>query len=128
METAREDDPELGELRDVMAQWMKVIGLNKDAPAKEIIQLAELRKRDEETGRVLQEYADPELHDTLSAIAGSRGGIIDNTRFGQWLRSMKGRVVTVEASGKSKKLRFESSGISNGAARWNLREVQAKVG
>ena len=61
-----------------------------------------------DTGRQLQDYANPELRDTLSAIAGGRGGI-DTARFGKWLRSRKGRIVSIGAN-PSRRVRFKTGG------------------
>ena len=120
MERAREDDPELGELRDVMQQWAQFIGLNVEATAKALIRLAEERVRDENTGRESSEYARAELRDTLLVVAGGRVGI-DTARFGRWLRSRKGRVVTLLHAGSPRRVRFEPSGLSTGTTRWRLR-------
>jgi hypothetical protein len=72
MERARDDDPELNELREVMAQWNLHVGLNVDGSAKALVQDAERRRYDEDTGRPLPDYANPELRDALLAIAGIR--------------------------------------------------------
>ena len=120
MEQARDDDPELGELRDVMVQWMRHIGLNVEATAKALVRIADLKQCDDQTGRPLQDYANPELRDTLSAIAGGRGGI-DTACFGKWLRARKGRVVTlIKSDEKRERVRFEARGVTDGAARWRL--------
>jgi hypothetical protein len=120
MEQARQDDPELGELRDVMTQWIRHIGLNVEAPAKTLLHKAELRQRDDETGRQLQELAYPDLRDALAAVAGGRGGI-DAARFGRWMRGKKGRVVTLELpNSRRERVRFETRGETGGAARWCL--------
>ena len=118
MEQARDDDPELGELRDVMVQWMQHIGLNVESTAKALVRIADLKQRDDDTGRQLQDYANPELRDSLSAVAGGRGGI-DTARFGRWLRSRKGRIVSIGTK-NSMRVRFRTGGLSEGAARWKL--------
>ena len=125
MEAARDDDPELGELRDVMTQWQQHIGLNTDAPAKALIQLADLRKHDDDAGFRLQDYANPDLRDTLMAVAGNRGAI-DASRFGKWLRGKKGRVVTLPIHKERRRVRFEAHGLTDGAARWRLATLLAK--
>jgi putative DNA primase/helicase len=119
MERAREDDPELGELREVMAHWLHYVGLTAEVTAKALITTAELHKRNEE-GRQLPELANPELHDCLSGIAGGRGGI-DSSRFGKWLRSRKGKIVTMPiGAGRQERVRFENRGTTEGKARWRL--------
>jgi hypothetical protein len=128
LEQARQDDPELDELHAIMSAWRQHIGLNTDAPAKALIHLAELKKLDDDTGRQLQDYASPELRDALLAVAGSRNAI-DSSRFGKWLRACKGRVVSLPSQkGKPIRVRFEATGITDGAARWRLSEVPAKGG
>jgi putative DNA primase/helicase len=128
MEGAREDDPELSELLDVMAQWQQHIGLNTDSPAKAIIHLADLHKHDDETGRQLPDYANPDLRDTLLAVAHGRIGI-DAGRFGKWLRSKKGRVVSLQLPHDQRaRVRFEARGLTQGVARWRLTSLSAKGG
>jgi putative DNA primase/helicase len=123
MEQAREEDPELGELREIMMQWRLNIGLDAEVTTKAFTQLGDQRLIDEVTGRPAS-YAHPELRDLLLAVAGTRGGI-DNGRFGKWLRARKGRVVTLETQ---KKVRFEARGMTGGVARWRLSGVSPKVG
>jgi len=128
MDGARDDDPELGELRDVMTQWQQHIGLNTDSPAKAIIHLADLHKHDDETGRQLPDYANPDLRDTLLAVAHGRIGI-DAGRFGKWLRSKKGRVVSLQLPHDPRaRVRFEARGLTQGVARWRLTSLSAKGG
>jgi putative DNA primase/helicase len=122
MERAREDDPELSALRAVMTQWTQQIGLNVAATAKVFIQKAELHQRDDETGRQLPEYLNPELRDALLSIAAGRMGI-DSAKFGYWLRAKKGRITTLPEAGR---VRFEPAGVSHGSARWKLATVAAK--
>jgi putative DNA primase/helicase len=88
MEQAREDDPELGALRDIMAHWRDRIGMDVDAPARKLIDLADLHKTDPDTGRILPDYANPDLRDALLAVASSKN-TIDSHRFGLWLRAKK---------------------------------------
>lgn len=121
MERAREDDPELIELRDVMTMWARFIGLNNEAAAKALIRDADMRLQDD-NGR-LHDYTNPELRDVLLAIAGGRNGSVDAKRFSWWLRSKKGRVVTIEIGGTKRKVRFETCGLSEGTTRWKLRSV-----
>jgi putative DNA primase/helicase len=126
METAREDDPELSELREVMTHWRQYIGLNNEAPAKALIQLAELRRTDPKSRHQLHEFANPDLRNTLLAVAEFRGNI-DANRFGRWMRTKKGRVVTLQTSpAERKRLRFETRGNTDHVARWRLAVVPHK--
>ena len=121
MERAREDDPDLGELREVMRTWVDCIGINTETTAKAVVQRAEFKKTDEH-GHGTSDYANPELREALTAVAGTRLGGIDPNRFGKWLRSRKGRVVSVHGKGAAPtKVRLETKGITDGAARWALR-------
>ena len=125
MEQAREEDPELSELREIMMQWRKCIGLNVEVAAKAVTRQADQRILDQDTGRMLPDYANPELRDSLLAVAGTRGGI-DNGRLGKWLRARKGRVVAAPET--QEKLRFEARGMTAGMTRWRLSVVPPKVG
>ena len=128
MDGARDDDPELGELRDVMTQWQQHIGLNIETPAKALIHLADLHKHDDDTGRHLPDYANPDLRDTLLAVARGRVGV-DAGRFGKWLRSKKDRVVSLQLPhDQQARVRFEARGLTQGVARWRLTSLSAKGG
>ena len=76
-------------------------------------------------GSELQDYANPDLRDTLMAVAGNRGAI-DASRFGKWLRGKKGRVVTLPIHEERRRVRFEAHGLTDGAARWRLATLLAK--
>jgi hypothetical protein len=98
------------------------------SPAKAIIHLADLHKHDDETGRQLPDYANPDLRDTLLAVAHGRIGI-DAGRFGKWLRSKKGRVVSLQLPHDQRaRVRFEARGLTQGVARWRLTSLSAKGG
>jgi hypothetical protein len=128
MDGARDDDPELGELRDVMTQWQQHIGLNIETPAKALIHLADLHKHDDDTGRHLPDYANPDLRDTLLAVARGRVGV-DAGRFGKWLRSKRDRVVSLQLPhDQQARVRFEARGLTQGVARWRLTSLSAKGG
>ena len=87
-----------------------------------------LHKHDDETGRQLPDYANPDLRDTLLAVAHGRIGI-DAGRFGKWLRSKKGRVVSLQLPHDQRaRVRFEARGLTQGVARWRLTSLSAKGG
>ena len=128
MERAREDDPELSALRSVMAQWICHVGLNVESTGKALIQCAETRKHDDETGRPLPEYANPDLRDTLMSVAAGRQGI-DSSRLGKWMKARKRRIVTMTVrDGQRERVRFDAAGTTEGSTRWKLVGVPKRAG
>ena len=84
MEAARADDPSRGNLRAVIAAWLRVIGTNKPMTAGEIIAKASSTADD----------PDRILNAAISAVAMRQGeSEIDAMKFGRWLGRNKGRVV-----------------------------------
>ena len=90
METAREDDPELNALRDVLNGWTEVIG-KREATVREVLEVATTRTHSE-MGEPT-DYAHPDFREALLAVAGFKGSI-DATRLGNWLRARDGRIVS----------------------------------
>ena len=119
MQAARDDDPVLGDLRDVMACWGEVFGLD-EIPARRAIEAADAKRAsaDEHGDPVVfgpaTELRHPALRDALMRVAGQGNGI-DGTKLGRWLGAMRGRI-----SGGT---RFMQCGISQGASRWRLEAV-----
>lgn len=112
MERAREDDPELGELREVTTLWRDALGLNEAFTVKALADHAEERTKTQ-MGEPT-DYAHPELRDCLVRIAGERG-LINTKRLGNWLSNRSGRI----AGG----VKLVKAGIaSGGAARWALQD------
>ena len=116
MEKARDEDPELDEIREVMSAWWGVMG--EDAhPVRDVADIAD--KRHDAFGGGGGDYAHPELRDVLLRVAGERG-IISTRRLGYWLRGRDGRIVTVEG----KQLRFVKAGTAlDSVVRWALRRM-----
>lgn len=88
-EAAREDDPELSALRDVVTGWAAVIG-GREATVREVLEVATSRAES-----VMGEPSDfqyPDFREALLAVAGFKGSI-DGTRLGNWLRARAGRIV-----------------------------------
>ena len=119
MEAAREDDPELGELREMIAVWGAAFGSIPTTCKAAIAAATERVAKPDPKGEVSQyaplteiRYAD--LQPTLLQVAGVRG-VVDAKKLGIWLKSREGRVVG--------KQRFERDGTLDGAARWKLRTV-----
>jgi putative DNA primase/helicase len=109
MEAARDDDPELGELRETMALWREHIGTNNGLTAREIADQAARRLQDDQGH--LTEVATPDLLDALLRIAGERGGI-NTKRLGKWLMRFEGRIVDAH------QLKRLSGVAHSGSPRW----------
>jgi hypothetical protein len=105
MTQARDDDPELGELTEVIGAWHAAIGTDETTCGGAIKKAK---------AKLLDGLEFPELHDVLVRVAG-RGGDIDSRALGKWLHARQGRVVG--------ELRFKRSGETDGAARWKLERL-----
>jgi len=89
-ENAREDDPDLIVLREIVTCWSEVLGTNNTKTVKQVVEIANSRTQSimgEPT-----EYVSSELRDSLISVAGTRGEI-DNRKLGNWLRGVEGRIV-----------------------------------
>ena len=109
MEAAREDDPELSELREILTLWVEAF---KD----ETITLRRVVERIEEhLPSKMGEPTDvayPDLRDALFRLAGERG-VINTKRLGKWLSSHAGRLVGQR--------RFKHAGNARGGvAQWRV--------
>jgi putative DNA primase/helicase len=114
MEAAREDDPELSELREVLSVWFGA--LKSDGfTTKEVADKIHKRlptKMGEPT-----DFEHPELRDVLLRVAGTQG-VLNTRRLGLWLLSKSGRIVSNQ--------RFVKAGkVSGGALRWAV-ETKAR--
>ena len=120
MNAARAEDPRRAELREVLTALKAAIGTGPGSAttAAQIIKLAE--SKETSTG---SDYADgystdwarPELHEALLAVAGHNGRIASRT-LGNWLRANKGKI----ADG----LRLTNAADQHGhAARWWLETI-----
>ena len=97
MEQAREDDPELGELREVLDAWREAFGTSAVTVRQAIDTATTPVPQADEYGEVPSYGATtalpyPALKDALERVAGVRGGI-DARRFGYWLNARKNRPV-----------------------------------
>lgn len=97
MEQAREDDPELGELREVMDAWHEAFGTSAVTVRQAIDTATTLTPQADENGDVPHQGAVlalpyPALKDALMRVAGVRG-VIDAKRLGIWLRARLNRPV-----------------------------------
>lgn len=89
MEEAREDDPELTDLREVTGLWHEAIGANA-MTIREISQMIETR----EESRMGEptDYRFPDLREALLRLFGERGEV-NARRLGKWLLAREGRIV-----------------------------------
>jgi putative DNA primase/helicase len=110
MEAAREDDPELGELREVIGLWETAAALGEGVTAKALAKKAE-QQHPSKCGEPM-DFACPELRDVLLRVAGERGAI-STRRLGQWLQKREGRIV----GGRRIKRQRNAGG---GLTRWAL--------
>ncbi len=112
MEQNRAGDPELTELRSMLAAWAAVPGARGGLTAREAIALAEKRAptvMGEPTG-----LAWPALAEALEGVCGDRGGL-NPRRLGVWLRTHAGRVVD--------KKRFTARSGHADIARWAITDA-----
>ena len=108
MEKARDEDPEIEELREVMIAWQAAFG----SSAYTVRDLADAADKREETYGGAGDYVRPDLRDVLLRVAGERG-VISTRRLGYWLKGRVGRIVGG--------LRIVRAGEDrNSSARWQL--------
>ena len=120
MRAARDDDPELNELREVIEAWRGAFG-STPTICRDVLRAAteKVAKPDDNPYAPLTESRFPGLHDVLMRVAGVRGAP-DPARLGRWLLSREGRMVGVE--------RFKRDGTTAGSARWKLVGHRASEG
>jgi putative DNA primase/helicase len=111
METARDEDPELAKLRNMMAAWRGAIGIGYDYArrVREVIEAA--------TEFDVDKLAHPELNEALSAVA-LRGKELNVDMLGRWLRWRKGRIV--------EGLRFTNKRDDKHGSMWWLEQMDSK--
>jgi hypothetical protein len=113
MEAARADDPELGELREMLAAWRAMPEAAQGCTTREIADKAEIRHP-----TVIGEppdYAHPDLRELLLRLFGERGAI-NTKRLGKWLHARERRIV----DGR----RFVRRGAaSGGVIRWAVEDA-----
>ena len=118
MEKAREDDPELGELREMVAAWSNAIGSDA-VTCRAAINVATSKGPAMNGDGDPDHYGSaearfPDLADLLTRVASFRGNV-DATRLGRWLLSREGRVVG--------RRRFKRAGMTGGTVRWRLEHL-----
>jgi hypothetical protein len=86
MEVAREEDPELRELRDMLSAWANKMGVGHKYACK-LQDIIDRCSENNDNGP-----AHPELHSAVQAAAGRRGQA-DARGLGDWVRRRKRRIV-----------------------------------
>ena len=89
-EAAREDDPELSALRDILGGWADAIGIGEPVPVRKVVETANAKDVSYDDGPAPWKW--PDFRANLSQIAGTRG-IVDPIRLGRWLLGREGRIV-----------------------------------
>ncbi|WP_158803965.1 PriCT-2 domain-containing protein [Acidisoma sp. L85] len=113
MEMARDDDPELEGIREVMDNWRLTLGTDEGFTSKDAIDTAdEMVKSD---NGILEGHKHPEWRECLLKIAGERGRI-DVRLLGNWLRDNAGRIVEGH--------RFHKIGTNQRSAVWQLKKAK----
>ncbi len=129
MDSARAEDPEIGELSDLLEAWARVMGREYSNRGK----LADVILKGSATVRpggqqydfnnpVAMEPTYPELYSALEALAyratGKRGQKPDARLLGNYLRKFKGKIVDGQ--------RFAMKADDKRGAEWWVEEVKAK--
>ena len=122
MKAARDDDPELGDMREVMSAWYDAFGTGSTTIRGAIEVATTPKPQADENGDVPDRNAKmtlpyPQLTDAFERIAGVRG-VIEPKKLGLWIRAHHGRIVSASAFPQG--LRFYREGETDGAARWKL--------
>jgi hypothetical protein len=88
MDAAREEDPELSNIREFFELWLAYLDLDTDFTTARIIEIACAPPEP-------NDYNPPTFKEFLQRIAPSRrdGGTVAPERLGWWLRNISGRVV-----------------------------------
>ena len=116
MECARDDDPELGDLREMIDAWHVAFGTDATTCRAAIdVAMQRFAPTDGDGDPVSfgsgGNLRHPALADILIRVAGVRG-VIDPARLGRWLLAREGRMLGTE--------RFKRDGVTHGAMRWRL--------
>ena len=110
MERAREEDPELEEIREVITLWERDLG----GDGYTVRDLADAADKRDDAYSGSGSYVRPEFRDALLRIAGERGAI-STRRLGYWIKGRAGRIVdgrTITRAGEA----------HGGIVRWSVRQ------
>jgi putative DNA primase/helicase len=116
MEQAREDDPELSDLRQVIGAWHEQYGDIAKVSGRVAEDAVETDRDDK--GEILMKR--PALREALMQVAAEGKGI-STRRLGKWLSKHEGRIVVIELPSKKKaSLRLKKTGSIQGSATWRV--------
>ncbi len=116
MEQARNDDPELSELRQVVGAWHEEYQAVPQVSGK-VAEDAVETERDERGESLLKR---PALREALMQVAAEGKGI-STRRLGKWLSKNEGRIVVIELpSEKRVSLSLQKTGVIQGSATWKV--------
>jgi hypothetical protein len=110
MRAIRDEDPELGALKTVMAQWEAWLGYN-EFTGQQIIARATWTDDKPLLPGFEQLTSAPELREALLGVAG-KNGAINSQKLGNFLARYKDRIVDNR--------RFVRTGVLNGHTKWRL--------
>jgi putative DNA primase/helicase len=114
MEEARDDDPVLIDLREVLVHASSAVGVKRQFMVREIVEISNQFTFNNE-GDPVKTY--PDLRESLMRVAGNKNEI--NTRsLGRWLSSNEGRI----AEG----LRFRRAKEWSGGVHWEIERVSER--
>ena len=113
MEDAREDDPELGELRELLDAWRNEFGIDLAPTVGEIIGMIGERFPDEQDGAA-GAHKFPRMRELLTRTCTMRNGV-DSMRMSNLFRAKEGRIVMGHKLRKAAK--------AGNVVRWQVRPV-----
>lgn len=96
MELARQEDPELVELGEMLEAWSEVMGVGAESRAKlaDVLVRCDVMSRESEDGELVPTY--PRLNAALKVVGQrylGKPGLPDARLLGKWLQRFKGRPV-----------------------------------
>jgi putative DNA primase/helicase len=115
MEQAREDDPELTELREMLVVWDASLGARGGVTTADVARVIEER-HPTQYGEP-PDYRHPELREMLLRLFGERGAV-NTRRLGKWLSSKEGRIVG------NRRFKRDSTAGHGGLVKWRIETVQ----
>ena len=113
MEQARDDDPELGELRELLDAWRNEFGIDLAPTVGEIIGMIGERFPDEADGAA-GAHKFPRMRELLTRTCTMRNGV-DSMRMSNLFRAKEGRIVMGHKLRKAAK--------AGNVVRWQVRPV-----
>ena len=116
MEQARDDDPELSELRQVVGAWHGQYADIAQVSGRVAEDAVETERED--NGDIVLRR--PALRDALMQVAADGKGI-STRRLGKWLSKHEGRIVVIELPTNEKiSLRLKKTGSIQGSTTWKV--------